>query len=163
MAKATATDTGKTKGKGTFWIFVVLVSCFLVFLMPALLALVLVGMLPTLIAGFVERHGLGRVQVTAALNLAGVLPFVVHLWGSDGSFRELMEMAGNVYTWAVMYGSAFAAILYLWVGPYVAVAYLDFKAARFIHFYEKQKSLLLDDWGDALTSESRSDNKPDLR
>jgi len=158
MTKAVASETGK--GKGRFWIFVILTSCFLVFLMPALLILVLVGMLPTLVAGFVERHGLGRVQVTATLNLAGVLPFVTELWSSGGSFGQLMDMASSVYTWATMYGAAFSAIIYLWIGPYLAASYLDFKAARAIHYYEKQKTQLLEDWGDALTAEPAKE-KPD--
>jgi hypothetical protein len=152
--------TSARKNRGTFWVFIVLASCFLVFLMPAMFALVLVGMVPTWIAGFVERHGMGRVQVTAALNFAGVLPFMAQLWAADGSMRDLMQLAGSVYTWAVMYGSAAAAIAYLWMGPHVAAMYLDFKAARYIHFYEKQKAALLADWGDALAPRSPKSQAP---
>jgi hypothetical protein len=154
----TQKNRGTQKSRSTFWIFIILASCFLVFLMPAIFALVLVGMVPTWIAGFVERHGVSRVQVTAALNFAGVLPFMGQLWAADGSLRELMQLAGSVYTWAVVYGSASMAIAYLWVGPHVAAMYLDFKAARYVHFYEKQKTALVADWGDALAPLARQDD-----
>jgi hypothetical protein len=58
-----------------------------------------------------------------------------------------MQLASSVFTWAVMYGSASAAIGYLWMGPHIAATYLDFKAARYTHLFEKQKALLLADWG----------------
>lgn len=163
VPKAATTQSNPQRGKGTFWIAIILISCFLVFLMPAMFALVLVGMVPTWIASFVERHGMGRVQVTAALNIAGILPFIAQLWSTDGSFRDLMQMAGSVYTWAAIYGAASAAVIYLWIGPHMAAMYLDFKAARYTHLFEKQKNLLLADWGDALAPDKLKDDRPDLQ
>lgn len=151
-----ATDP-QSKAKSTFWVFVVLACCFLVFLMPTIFILVVVGMLPTWIAGFVERHGMGRVQVTAGLNLAGVLPFVGKLWQSNGSFAALTDLASNVFVWAAVYGSASAAIALLWIGPQIAAMYLDFKAARYTHYLNRERAILLEEWGDSLKGDSQDE------
>ena len=156
MSKVATEQTG-SRAKSTFWVFVVLASCFLVFLMPTIFILFVVGMVPTWIAGFVERHGMGRVQVTAGLNLAGVIPFIAQLWHTNGSFDALMSLAGNIFVWGAMYGSAGAAVALLWMGPQVAAMYLDFKAARYTSFLERQKAILLEEWGDSLGTDDEEE------
>ena len=64
-----------------------------------------------------------------------------------------MSLAGNIFVWGAMYGSAGAAVALLWMGPQVAAMYLDFKAARYTSFLERQKAILLEEWGDSLGTE----------
>jgi len=134
--------------------FAVLIGCLLAFLAPAIFVLLLVGMAPTWVAIFAERHNAGRIHTMAALNIAGVLPFIGRLWSTNGGMTMVSELLSNVYTWAVMYGSAGLGVAFLWLGPQIAALYLDFKAAHYSHQLQKQKNYLIEEWGQKLEDTS---------
>lgn len=138
------------KEKNFGLIFAVLIGCLLAFLAPAMFVLLLVGMAPTWVAVFAERHNAGRVHTMAALNIAGVLPFLGQVWSSNGGMTTVSALLGNVYTWAVMYGSAGMGVAFLWLGPQIAALYLDFKAAHYSRQLQKQKESLIEEWGQKL-------------
>lgn len=148
----------KSRGKNLVWTLLILASCLMVFLVPATFVLMAIGMAPTWIAAFIERRSLGRVQTTAALNLAGCFPFLGKAWANDSGVMDVLHMLEDVFAWAVMYGSAAGAIIFMWMGPQVAAVYLDYKAARYSSQLTKQRDMLVAEWGDAL--ESKADDVP---
>lgn len=145
----------KTRNVG--FTFLVLAGSFMVFLIPSTFVLLMIGLAPTWVAVFVERGNHARVHTTAALNFAGVMPFVQTLWAENGGIMRVFDMLGNVYVWGVMYGSAAIAVAFLWLGPQLAALYLEFQAARYHRQLVKQRDAVLAEWGDALKDETKAD------
>lgn len=135
-------------------IFALLMGCLLVFLEPAIFILLAVGMAPSWVAVLVERHNAGRLHTTAALNFAGVLPFLAQVWSAGGGIAVVMTLLNNVFTWAVMYGAAAIGVSFLWIGPQIAALYLDFKATHYSRQLRKQREHLLAEWGSVLDDEA---------
>src|SRR5215813_13220378 len=70
-------------------------------------ALVAIGMLPFIVAWFVDR----REEKYAAycvggFNLSGVMPYLFVLWANGNRMHDFYLIAKNPFAWLVMFGAA---------------------------------------------------------
>ncbi|HLF58701.1 MAG TPA: hypothetical protein VI732_03640 [Alphaproteobacteria bacterium] len=110
--------------------------------------IVLLGMIPTAVALFVDRspHKSAAICV-AGLNFAGVAPFVAILWRGPNTLYHSISMLGDVYTWLAMYGAAAIGwILNLGLQP-LAASMLRIRGAQQIASLRAQQAKLREDWG----------------
>lgn len=110
--------------------------------------IVLLGMIPTAVAVFVDRnpHKTAAISV-AGLNFAGVAPFVAVLWHQQNSLYHSIAILSDVYSWLAMYGAAALGwLLYLALPP-IATAILSIFSAQRIASLEAQQAKLREEWG----------------
>ena len=122
---------------------------------PAVCVILVVGMAPSLVAGLVEGAGrLGGVTALAAMNLAGVLPVVALLWQQGARFQTALQLLGDVYLWALMYGGAGLALLLLWGAPLGAKVMLDLYAREHRAGLVKAREKLRHEWGKDIVNDA---------
>ena len=110
--------------------------------------IVLLGMIPTAVAFFVDRnpHKTAAIGV-AGLNFAGVAPFVAVLWHQQNTLYHSIAILSDVYSWLAMYGAAALGwLLYLALPP-IATTILSIFSAQRIASLEAQQAKLRDEWG----------------
>jgi hypothetical protein len=118
-------EAGKSKGKKGGGIGSKLILVFLLFAAIVLLrqssVLLLVGILPTVVAYLVdETRNRAWYKTVACFNLAGVLPYVFELYFMHGNqMSAVQKQLGNFNMWFVMYASAGAGWLTLWICPQI--------------------------------------------
>lgn len=77
--------------------------------------LLLIGMLPTIVAVFIDRTAdKTRALSVGALNLAGCMPFVLQLWTTDTSLESALVIITDPRTIIVMYCAAGVGYLVDW-------------------------------------------------
>lgn len=107
-------------GRG-FWTFVMLAGP-VALIFHATAIVLLVGMLPTIVAYFMDRQQPKLAPITVgAINICGVLPFLIALWSKNHSIVGAMKIIGDPVAWLVMYAAAGAGWgIYYGVPPAVA-------------------------------------------
>lgn len=121
--------------------------------------LLIVGMIPTAVAFFVDRSpGKSAAICVLGLNFAGVAPFIAILWRGSNTLTQSFSMLGDVYVWFVMYGAAALGwLLSMGLAPLVA-SFLKILAAQQIAALRAQQAELRDEWGIAV--EPKAPAKP---
>lgn len=128
----------------------------LLLMSPFIAVLALIGLLPTIVLLLADSSPRKESRLSAmfAFNLCGVLPFLTRLWDDGPSLDNLLRHLGDVMVWVVMYGAAGVGSAMLWICPIFAAAILQWlnqeKAAKL----EKQRSRLLEEWGEPLARTS---------
>lgn len=109
--------------------------------------IVLLGMIPTAVAAFVERgpYKIAAISV-AGLNFAGVAPFVAVLWRGPNTLYHSFAIIGDVYSWLAMYGAAAVGWLLCLVLPPVAASILKIRSAQQIAGLQAQQAKLREEW-----------------
>ncbi len=141
--------------------FIYILMGILLMLSPPIAALLIVGLLPTLVILFVDIGQFKALRLNAmfAFNLAGVLPFLVELWDAGPSMEQFKAMAGDLSVWAVMYGAAFAGAAMLWLGPVLAAStqqLLNGEAARRV---DRHLRMLVDEWGEEVAQSNAAQDR----
>lgn len=138
----------------------------LLFMSPLVSVLALLGLLPTIVMLLVDNSRLkeGRLSAMFAFNLCGVLPYLTRLWDEGPSLGNLTGILSDLASWAVMFGAAGVGSAMLWLCPVIAAAIQQSlnhdKAAKL----EKQRTKLLEEWGDSLArTSSRADMAKEAR
>ena len=121
--------------------------------------LLVVGMIPTAVAFFVDRSpGKSAAICVLGLNFAGVAPFIAILWRGSNTLTQSLSMMGDVYVWFVMYGAAALGwLLSMGLAPLVA-SFLKIHAAQQIAALRAQQAQLRDEWG--IAPEPKAPAKP---
>ena len=114
----------------------------------ATVPIVLLGMIPTAVAFFVDRnpHKAAAISV-AGTNFAGVAPFVAVLWRGPNTLYHSIAILSDVYSWLAMYGAAALGWLLFLALPPIATAILNIFSAQRIAGLEAQQAKLRDEWG----------------
>lgn len=122
-----------------------------VMLMPTTI-LVVVGMLPTAVAYFVDtsrERALG--PTVLCLNFSGVLPALLQLWQQghtvDNALNTLMQPINMVF---MLIPAAFGWLLFAYV-PYLVIGFIRRKAEARMKSLEKYQQDLVGQWGDAVS------------
>lgn len=118
-----------------------------IFALPVFL-IVFGGMLPTMVAYFLdEQPGRYLFRAVAAMNLAGVVPFLEVLWRRDDGLSAALEKVGDLNTWFVMYGAAGAAWLLVYLLPSFIIVVQDALLGARLARLEAARQTLVDEWG----------------
>ena len=133
MAEMTAPVSVRPKRKviaTALWIMVPLVCV----VAPATVLLLVLGLLPTIVAWFVDR----REEKYAAycvggFNLSGVMPYLFVLWASGNRMHDFFLIAKNPFAWLVMLGA------WNWFIDIFAVACILFTLTGLVLLYMHSK------------------------
>jgi hypothetical protein len=109
---------------------------------------VAVGLLPTLIAMFIDlKTGKSESIAVGTLNVAGILPFVANLWVGGHTLVKSFAIVSDVYAWLVMYGAAAAGFGLLQVMPQAALKAIDALSRRRVGKIKERQAELIKEWG----------------
>ena len=115
------------------------------------------GMLPSMAAYVVDHDKRKYVCSTvAALNFAGVFPFMMDIFKQGGSFDTVKAILSDPIIWFIVYGSAGLGWTLIWISPIIAALALDgIYRGRIIHLEIVQKHLE-EEWGEEVAGKVKS-------
>jgi len=113
--------------------------------------LLFVGMVPTLVAFIVDMTpGRYLARCVAGMNLAGLAPFLHHLWARGHTMTLALDIVTDVFAWFAIYGaSALGWLLFLGLPGAVSMFRMLNGKRRTYMLREKQKQLV-NEWGDSI-------------
>src|SRR3954468_4608124 len=145
MAEMTAVARPKRRIVSTaLWIMVPLVMV----VAPATVLLLVLGLLPTIVAWFVDR----REEKYAAycvggFNLSGVMPYLFVLWAGGNTMHAFGVIAKSPFSWAVMLGAAALGWLANYWAPQVAMRVRRIRDRNEVSRLRKRQEQILEEWG----------------
>ena len=130
--------------------FTVIVALLLPWILPSIIV-VLVGMVPSIVALVVDRSPRKYGTLTiAALNFAGVLPYLVKLWAKSQNLENALNIVVDVFALMVMYGAAgFGWMIFLTIPTSVASIFMVISQRRIAVLRENQRKIL-EEWGESV-------------
>ncbi len=151
-AKGKSAGGKKTSG-GTYTLSIITLGVvgLAFFAMPALVVFA-VGMIPSLVAAIVDRHpGRNATIAVTSMNFAGVVPFVSEILISGASMGRATLVVTDVFSLAMMYGTAAFGWGVVYAMPKVASVYISVRNDAQVQAMQREKKRLIEDWGDGVT------------
>jgi hypothetical protein len=116
--------------------------------------LLTVGMLPTIVASFVDRSREKMLGLTiGAMNLAGCPPFVIQLWTGPHTIQQTTEILSDPLSVVIMYMSAAVGYLIEWSVTGMVVIFMTEKGKARLEEIAKRQKELVRKWGPEVTGE----------
>lgn len=136
---------------GASTLFFILLGVMVVFA-PVMTALLLVGLLPTLILLLVDNgpFKFARLNAMFGFNAAGALPYAVALWDAGLRMQDFIAIISDILTWAIMYGAAGAGAAAIWLGPMLAAGMQQLFNNDGIRELDRERESLIAEWGEAV-------------
>jgi len=144
----------KNKRKKIEWQFQVLLILlvFLSVLFFPTTALLMVGMLPTIVLFLVDRSkGKVKTMTVGAMNLAGCTPFVIEMWMTAHTLETSIEFITTPRTIVVMYFSAAIGYMIDWALTGIVSTIMYEKGKIRLDQIEKEQDHLVERWGMEVT------------
>ena len=137
----------KHGGKAGFFFFMILFGASVPIILPTL-TLFLIGMIPTAIALLVDKdRQKASAACIAAMNAAGVTPFVIDLWTKGQTMENVFQILRDPSSWLVMLGAAAVGQLIFFAVPQaVALLWLARSETR-LKVLKKNLESLKESWG----------------
>jgi hypothetical protein len=133
-------------------LFSVVAFGLLVFAAPALIIL-FVGMAPTAVAIFIDRDPQKNSAISvAALNFAGLSPYLADFIFGVASFSRALELISDVFVLVIIYGAAAAGWVLILVLPPATAIVLGVVTDSRIQALRKEQRQLVEDWGEGVAS-----------
>lgn len=96
----------RRRGKAKFYTFLVIAMFAAPFMLPTAV-LVFAGLIPTIVAFVVDKdREHSSATAIAAMNCAGLAPFVIDLWLKGQTMSNTFQILSNANSWLIMLGSA---------------------------------------------------------
>ncbi len=125
----------------------------LVFLPTAIL--LFFGMLPSMVAFFVNSRGVGaRASTISAMNLAGCIPFIFKLWASGNDFEASIDILSSGQALIIMYTAAAFGYMIDWVVTGIVSSYLYQKGMGRMKAIRKRQAVLVELWGERVSGKA---------
>jgi hypothetical protein len=116
---------------------------------------VLVGMIPTLVCFIVDMTpGRYAFRCVAAMNLAGVAPYIRILWTQGHDMSTAMTIIADPFAWLVFYGTAAFGWGFFFSVPGVVSAVQTLSAERRVNKLRVRQNELAEEWGAEITGEN---------
>lgn len=110
------------------------------------------AMMPTLVAGLVDRSGKGtRALTVGAMNLAGCTPFLLELWTGGHTAENAMILISNPRTVIVIYCAAGIGYLIDWAMSGIVATVMIQRSASRLKEIKKRQAELVERWGREVT------------
>lgn len=152
MAKGEKQKKGKGKKKKGGRLKTIILGLFgtliLIYFINFAALLVLLGLLPSFVAGYVDRSpDHAKAKVVTACNLAGIVPFVADLLRQGITSSNVHSVLLSGYTWMVMLSAAGLGWALVWGFPKGAHAVLEYTHKNNIAAMRKRQQQIIDEWG----------------
>ena len=110
-----------------------------------------IGMVPAFVAYITDNdRNKYTFSTVAALNFAGVFPFMIDILAHGGRFAAVQNKLSDMVVWFVMYGSAGVGWGLVKLSPIIAAATLDgIYQGRILHLETLQKKAV-EEWGEEI-------------
>lgn len=96
----------KGGGRVRFYTALIIAGFAAPFMFPTLI-LIMIGLLPTLVAFFVDRdREHSSATAVGAMNCAGITPFVIDLWIKGQSMDNVFRILSDPSSWLIILGAA---------------------------------------------------------
>jgi hypothetical protein len=111
-----------------------------------------IGMLPSIVAYMIDRGKYKYIfSIVAALNFAGVFPYVMDIgMHSGGSFEAVNNKLSDAFVWLSMFGSAAIGWSLVHISPTIASVVLKGIYQARIMQLEKFQHKLIEEWGEEI-------------
>ncbi len=119
---------------------------------PSALVVYFVGMTPTAVAILIDRDPQKNAAISvAAMNFAGVSPYLAQFIFGNASFSRALELVSDVFVLVVIFGAAAAGwVLIIILPPMIAVVLAVMSESK-IQTLRKEQRKLIEEWGDGVT------------
>jgi uncharacterized membrane protein len=105
------------------------------------------GMLPSLVAYLMdEQPSRYLFRTVAAMNLAGLVPFVEPAWRLGTTLGLVGYPVSDMRTWTIIYGSAIAGFGLAWVTPVITNIFLEASYRARLKRLEQLEKDLMKEW-----------------
>jgi len=142
----------KNKGAGFLILGVTVLGSAALFLPTTII--LMIGMLPTAAAAFVDKSGKNLKALTVGgMNLAGTMPFLFDLWASDHTMGNAFRLITNPRTIIVIYCAAAIGYMIEWAMTGIVTAILSQRAEMRLRDIKKAQDRLVQKWGPEVTGE----------
>ena len=119
--------------------------------MPTTIMLFL-GMLPTLVAGLVDRSGRGTKALTVgSMNLAGCTPFLLDLWTTGHTAENALSIISDPRTVIVIYCAAGIGYLIDWAMSGIVATIMIQRSGFRLKEIKRRQAELVERWGQEVT------------
>lgn len=143
---------------GVFLIVIALGA--LIFYDIGLVAMLVVGLLPTFSALLSDqsRYKGTRLRTVFAFNLTGLLPFFVEVYYDGQGLMSAVDQFLNLYFWLVVYGAAGLGSLALLAAPHISAVLMQAMAEDRLDRITKEQSKILGEWGEEVSVRKGNDS-----
>lgn len=149
--KSKANAAGRSPNKTKALVLVCGVFAFIVAALPTVIVMC-VGMIPTLVAYIVDMTpGRYTTRCVAGLNIAGVVPFLDHLWMSSNDLYAAMGIVTDVFAWLAFYVAAGVGWVLFLSLPSVVASIKTYNAKRKANRLRERLEELKREWGAEVT------------
>ncbi len=133
------------------WFILILVT--MVFLSAPTVMLLFFGLLPTIVAGIIDRtEGKHATYCVFGMNFSGIFPFLTDVWFGNHSIDAAIDIMTNPLDLMIIYGAAgFGWMLYVAVPP-VITTFLSVMAQRRVTVLRENQSKIIEEWGEAVAT-----------
>lgn len=126
----------------------IIISIALVILLRTTFIFLILGMLPSIVAYYVDvSKNRSKFHTIAACNLSGVLPFVVDIFAHGNSTESMQMFLGDVWVFFIMYMSAGFGYVLVNASPHLAAFVINIFNQRHISRLNHAQKKLLQEWG----------------
>jgi hypothetical protein len=147
--KKKSTQRNKGWGLQIMMIFAFLAA---ILFMPTTV-LLLLGMLPTVVALIVDRHGGTRAITVGSMNLCGCLPFLLELWTKEHTMAHAVTLITDPRTIIVMYAAAAIGYMIDWALSGIVATIMIQRATSRLKAIQKRQEEMVVRWGPEVTGE----------
>lgn len=151
--KAKKSDDKKSSGGKGSIIFLIIITLFLVAFLRTGFIFLVIAMLPTIIAYYIDRkRPRTKFHTVFACNFSGVFPFLMQLIkeGSNSS-GYTTEMMSNMVNWLIVYGSAGFGYLLIGTTPLLAQMLISLVNKGQIARFESMQQRIIKEWGNEVS------------
>ncbi len=153
--KGTKPNKDKKKGSAKIMAFLIISSIALVILLKTTFIFLILGMLPTIVAYYVDvSKSRNTFHTVFACNLSGVLPFVVDLFAHDNNTQSMQMFMGDLRVFFIMYLSAGFGYVLVNTSPHLAAFIINLFNQRHIARLNASQKKLLEEWGPGIRTAS---------
>ncbi len=163
MAKARKTKMKKKK-KGFSYSFslTLLMTIFavvgVVFMASAII--VLIGLMPTFVAFFVDRSKRKTKAITVgAMNVAGLTPFLIELWMTDHSMDKALTIIFDPMAIIVIYSAAGVGYIIDWAVTLTVANFMYQRGVSRKKSIEERQKELIERWGKEVSGQVQLDHE----
>ena len=146
----------KTNWKA-LWIFALFVG--LIWLSPATILMIVVGMPPTVVAWIIDRsHQKSATYCVAGMNFCGLFPYIMDLWTGTHSLKAAAAIVTDVFALLVIYGAAaFGWLIFVAVPPVVGT-FLTVMSQRRVAQLRTLQRKIIEEWGESVARAAMGDD-----